>query len=219
MKLNTRPLFFVLLAASVCFSFHLRADENEKPKPSRSPDGRFVFQIHERSDAELEAGKPACTILERATKKQVWPTKADAPEDISGVTSSLWSPDSKRCALTQMIGHKVEGFIIYEWNGKVFVAVSVDTSPVGELLKKALLAERIKLGFTDKAGDGGRVFDGLSIEKWVNATSFVASASKERSLEEGDNRDIAGAYVRALMQWDATKSAFVFAKELPEEKK
>jgi hypothetical protein len=183
------------------------------PEPSlTSPDGRFEFKAF--TDAEANAGKPPFGIVEKITGKLIW----SAPDDLGDASrpeeTILWSPNSKRFALTSRVGTRHLACFIFGWQDTTFVAIPWDLGPLEELADLRMAACARADGFTRKASYGRFITDDTRPVRWVDNDSLVATRLIERSIAEGDNEGSVGGMARVLVVWNSNDKTFSIARDL-----
>lgn len=184
------------------------------PAPDRiSPDGRFEFVPF--SADEVDAGKPAFGVLEKATGKLIWSAPDDLGDPERPEETILWSPNSRRFALTSRTGTRHLSCFLFGWKDSTFVPLSwKDSARLEELTDLKMLAEAKRDGFTKNASLGQLIVDDTVPVRWVGTDELVVRRTIGRTLAEGEKHGAFEGTARVLLRWNAKIGTFAISRDL-----
>jgi hypothetical protein len=177
-----------------------------------SPDGRFEFIPF--SAEEADAGKPPFGIVEKATGKLIW----SAPDDLGDATrpeeTILWSPDSKRFALTSRVGTRHLACFLFGWQDTTFVTLPWNSGKLEELADLLVGADAKQQGLAKDGGWGQTITDDTLPVRWVDNDSLIMTRTIARSIMIKGEPSSAGGMARVLLRCNGKSKTFFIARDL-----
>ena len=130
MHTRKAPLGFTLVVAmACCIGAQENSEETEKTVEYPSPDGRFAFVFTRPPE-----GRKTVDLIEKGTGK-VLERIVESDEDFGDRLSAdvLWTPDSKRFAITYMLNRRGEEISVYFRSGDTFREIKLPELPRAEI--------------------------------------------------------------------------------------